>query len=1448
MRFLVVGGGVRAVCSAPAHRMCSPKVVRRLVWLAVVAAVLIGPSEGWAPTGGNAFSSGWDQRSLGDDPSRPSVQVGPLTVSMVSGNLVVPIPGPAFPTATGSMGVSLSWNSAPTQPAPTCSPQPCTPPPDYSSSSRDSRLGVGVTLAAGEADSARPAYLIDHNLLTGQAQTDAIELVYADGGSDYFKHLGSSRSYVRAAVEAVAAGDGSLLTKSPGGDPAWTLVDAAGMTASFGAADSSTGRALVKVIQVQASSSAPAQLSYTYAAPPNADLVTQITDASGREVRLDWNVLDSASCANAVLCVTGPDDVTWRYIGTAASGGTGTPIEKVHDGVRDILKLEWSSNRVVSIWNANDLDPTNANISPGYNGAHKLAISYKGNCQSFCFEGATEQITESGLSSDGSTVSRSWGFKWAPAIDCGSGLRPAAVLSDHTGVSAGSWRSDCSRLARLYPPEQGGTPGVGQSHWYWTDGKGRLLEYRDPDHVALGRGWLFQYDERGQLLWGEDPAGNPSDYRYDSGTQLLLSGQAPDPDGIGPAGRATTSYRYDERKVGSSAQAGDALVGLQASYFANPNLAGTPAKVQTDPATQTGAVVDFDWSSSGPAALGGQQTNFSVRWAGTLADLTAGSYAFSVSHDDGVRLLIDDQLVLDDWGAQSTHISSATVPLGAGNHRFVLEYFQGTGLSEIELDWTPPGQSNVVVPASSTRPSYWLRTSVVDPGGRVHFSHFADPASAKLDYALEGASGGLQLLTSFVYDGLGRVTEKAMPKANEARTIDANGTLTGSPDARFVTGYGYYAASETASPPTSCPSGSAINQGGLLKNVSVYGLATTTYVYDAAGRRLAHTNGRGNSCSSYDSEGRLTGERTPGDTTVAACPDSQATACYSYDPAGGIRTARNASGVVTTAYDEAGRVVGALQKDAAGTTLSESAVVYNKESRPTKRRLAAGSFATSPIYDTQHTYSASGKMTTVKDPLSPTVNRAEYFYDSRDDLALIRQSASSTYTYLTHDNAGRTTNVYHRHGAPCTSCPPSSVPADANPIADYAYAYDSDSRISSQIRSGGGLTTETTSYGYDTIGRLETATLPSGTLRRYTFDADSNRTAIRETQSGGSEQVISTYAYDPSTTAGVDQLTSVTTGGSTTSYGYTSDGEVNARGSDTPSWDGRGRLSGGTFAGTAVSYTYDAVGRLQTRSTTSPSSTRRYLYIGTGEEPIAETDGTGTIQLFNIEGLAGAYKQYAGPPTSGTTQTLLFHDGHGNTAATATNTGTRTNAYTYGPFGEPNESLPTNTTTDRYVGRWHKKLDTQSGLILMGARPYDAALGRFLAVDPVDGGSCNAYDYVCQDPLNSYDLSGTVCFVCVVPIAAAIPGVNVVVAVVVVTVVVVGAYECYKHCNVRRSNSDEGDIPPGGKQLTEAEREAERGKLAGTDYDRKLFKSARKKRVYNEKIAGERNRQRREGP
>ena len=290
------------------------------------------------------------------------------------------------------------------------------------------------------------------------------------------------------------------------------------------------------------------------------------------------------------------------------------------------------------------------------------------------------------------------------------------------------------------------------------------------------------------------------------------------------------------------------------------------------------------------------------------------------------------------------------------------------------------------------------------------------------------------------------------------------------------------------------------------------------------------------------------------------------------------------------------------------------------------------------------------------------------------------------------------------------------------------------------MRSGGGLATQTTSYTYDRLGRLATVSLPDGTLRAYDLDLDSNRTQITETPQGGTPAVAEIYVYDPALTPGVDQLTSVTRGGATTSFGYDTDGNVTSKGQDTLAFDGRGRHSGGTFSGATVSYGFDAAGRRRTR--TGGSTTTRWLFSGPGEAATFTTDGTAALLQTSVDGPEGDLAHYAGAPVSATGVEYLYYDGHGDLAATADDTGARTAAYTYDPFGAPEQTQPSNTTVERFTGRWDKQLDTSTGLVQMGVRPYDATLGRFLSVDPIEGGSLNAYEYAGQDPINGYDLTG----------------------------------------------------------------------------------------------------------
>ena len=115
--------------------------------------------------------------------------------------------------------------------------------------------------------------------------------------------------------------------------------------------------------------------------------------------------------------------------------------------------------------------------------------------------------------------------------------------------------------------------------------------------------------------------------------------------------------------------------------------------------------------------------------------------------------------------------------------------------------------------------------------------------------------------------------------------------------------------------------------------------------------------------------------------------------------------------------------------------------------------------------------------------------------------------------------------------------------------------------------------------------------------------------------------------------------------------------------------------------------------------------------------------------------------------TSGVTpdRTWSYPNLHGDVTATADNSGTRTWIGWFGPFGENGGgSNPVNTASQATSWGWHGQQQRLSdrGLIHMGARPYIPGLGRFLAVDPVEGGCANFYVYVYGDPVNSSDVSG----------------------------------------------------------------------------------------------------------
>lgn len=78
-------------------------------------------------------------------------------------------------------------------------------------------------------------------------------------------------------------------------------------------------------------------------------------------------------------------------------------------------------------------------------------------------------------------------------------------------------------------------------------------------------------------------------------------------------------------------------------YYNNRNLQGSPAHVRNDP------TIFFDWNDGSPAP-GVNNDNFSIRWSRTL-NLPAGRYKFYVRTDDGSRLTVNNQRIINKWYA-----------------------------------------------------------------------------------------------------------------------------------------------------------------------------------------------------------------------------------------------------------------------------------------------------------------------------------------------------------------------------------------------------------------------------------------------------------------------------------------------------------------------------------------------------------------------------------------------------------------------------------------------------------------------------------------------------------------------------------------------------------------------------------------------------------------------------
>lgn len=177
--------------------------------------------------------------------------------------------------------------------------------------------------------------------------------------------------------------------------------------------------------------------------------------------------------------------------------------------------------------------------------------------------------------------------------------------------------------------------------------------------------------------------------------------------------------------------------GLLGAYFDDVTLADLVVE-RTDP------TVNFDYGSGSPDSQIASDT-FSARWTGKVEARFTETFTFRTTSDDGVRLWVNGQLIIDDWNDHPAMDRSGSIALVAGQkYSIVLEYYENSGDAEIALAWSSPSQPLEIIPKSQL---------YSDPPAPIELGTFSG----------EDIITGLDSPTAIAFDSSGRMFVSQQP-------------------------------------------------------------------------------------------------------------------------------------------------------------------------------------------------------------------------------------------------------------------------------------------------------------------------------------------------------------------------------------------------------------------------------------------------------------------------------------------------------------------------------------------------------------------------------------------------------------------------------------------------------------------------------------------------------------
>ncbi|MHC4511828.1 MAG: PA14 domain-containing protein, partial [Planctomycetota bacterium] len=144
--------------------------------------------------------------------------------------------------------------------------------------------------------------------------------------------------------------------------------------------------------------------------------------------------------------------------------------------------------------------------------------------------------------------------------------------------------------------------------------------------------------------------------------------------------------------------------------------------------TRIDPVVNFQWGGGATPGIASPDPciavdDFAARWVGRVEAGWTQTYTFTTATDDGTRVWVDDELIINQWIQQGTTNVSGTIDLVAGEkYPIVFEFYEHGGGANAQLFWSAPTVSNQIIPSGALNPPDWA----YDPDP-AHNSTTVDP-------------------------------------------------------------------------------------------------------------------------------------------------------------------------------------------------------------------------------------------------------------------------------------------------------------------------------------------------------------------------------------------------------------------------------------------------------------------------------------------------------------------------------------------------------------------------------------------------------------------------------------------------------------------------------------------------------------------------------------------------